>query len=197
VKRTCLVSVVSCQPYRHCPYLTREIHCEATRTTACQRYYSRSKSREGASTLWLPGAMSASISLERTAKLVNPNFITPTASPTTVSSTRTGASSNPSVTFLSINPSATYLGPLTTDFTPPKSCFDNITQWRITENVIFHRISGHPNCYPGDVRVLSQTFDGYYYSPGVCPSGFTEACQDRVQWPAAAVAITASLYCPR
>jgi hypothetical protein len=126
-----------------------------------------------------------------------PSFITPTESPTTVSSTGTRASSNPSVTFLSINPSATYLGPLTTVFTPPKSCFETVTQWWITENVIFHGISGDPNCYSGDVRVLSQTFEGYYYSPGVCPSGFIEAGQDRVQWPAAAVAITASLCCPR
>jgi hypothetical protein len=186
-----------CQPYRLSPFLARDVHFEVTRTNACRRYCPKSKSREGASTLWLPDAISVSISLERTARLVTPSFITPTESPTTVSSTGTRVSSNPSVTFLSINPSAISLGPLTTVFTPPKSCFDTVTQWRITENVIFHGISGDPNRYPGDVRVLSQTFEGYYYSPEVCPSGFIEACQDRVQWPAAAVAITPSLCCPR
>jgi hypothetical protein len=160
MKRTYLVSVMFCQPYRLSPFLARDVHFEVTRTNACRRY-------------------------------------TPTESPTTVSSTGTRVSSNPSVTFLSINPSAISLGPLTTVFTPPKSCFDTVTQWRITENVIFHGISGDPNRYPGDVRVLSQTFEGYYYSPEVCPSGFIEACQDRVQWPAAAVAITPSLCCPR
>lgn len=103
--------------------------------------------------------------------------------------------SRPAATFLPINPSATYLGPLATVFTPPASCFNTVTQWSSTEYVIFHGVFGDPACYPNDVRALD--FNAYYYSPGVCPSGFTEACQDRRQWDRTLNSITASLCCPR
>jgi len=119
------------------------------------------------------------------------------AQPTVIQSLSTTIANGRSTTFLSINPSAVYLGPLTTVFQPPSTCFDIVTRWNEPENVIFHGIQGDPNCYPGDVRVLGQAFVAYYYSPGVCPSGFTEACQDRGQWNAGLPGITASLCCPR
>jgi hypothetical protein len=79
-----------------------------------------------------------------------------------------------------INTKATYLGPLTTVFTPPSTYFDVVTQWFTSDFVIFHGINGDPNCYPGNVCVLSQNLT-LITGHRVCPSGFTEACQDRQQ----------------
>jgi hypothetical protein len=62
--------------------------------------------------------------------------------------------------------STSYTQPaLTTLFTPAPSCFDSPTAF-VVEDI---------NCLPEDYYV-SVADDWQYYSPGICPTGYTAAC---------------------
>ena len=71
--------------------------------------------------------------------------------------------------------SAENRGPITTIFTPPSTCLATTTL--LTDTYLLnHWLSGDPNCYPSATEAESiwySNWGGYYYSPAVCPSGWT------------------------
>ncbi|KAH0536862.1 hypothetical protein FGG08_006293 [Glutinoglossum americanum] len=62
---------------------------------------------------------------------------------------------------------ATLIGPLTTIFTPPSACFGLTSISSFRELWLGFDISCGPE---------SSSVTGGFYSPGICPSGFTSAC---------------------
>ncbi|KAI1108321.1 hypothetical protein F5Y14DRAFT_459754 [Nemania sp. NC0429] len=70
------------------------------------------------------------------------------------------------------------LGPLPTDFTTPAYCaneLDDIYKLHTTNNV-YYLLQGplaQTTCYPGSFAAIARQ----YYSPGLCPTGFTAPCQ--------------------
>ncbi|KAI1366215.1 hypothetical protein F5Y08DRAFT_337796 [Xylaria arbuscula] len=73
----------------------------------------------------------------------------------------------------------TNLGPLTTTFTPQgPDCSSTFLGRDSTNQWLQYGIGGSSSsaCYPDDFRPL----DVYYYSPGICPSGYTTACTAQV-----------------
>jgi hypothetical protein len=67
------------------------------------------------------------------------------------------------------------LGALTTVFTPPSSCLASSALWWIYTGYNVYQLQGPPdlqNCFPPSYVPNSTA----YYSPGVCPSGYTTAC---------------------
>lgn len=87
----------------------------------------------------------------------------------------------------------TNLGPLTTIFTPPASCLSTITSASLAGFFVGHFSAGNENCYPPSTTT-NYFATSYFYSPGICPSGYSAACT----WPSSAfsAATTASLCCP-
>ncbi|KAK2612499.1 hypothetical protein QQS21_001437 [Conoideocrella luteorostrata] len=69
----------------------------------------------------------------------------------------------------------TNLGPLTTTFTPRPSCtsYDGFTRFQYQSDG-FYLAQGPwmEDCFPNSFKPFRQ----YYYSPGICPSGYTAAC---------------------
>src|SRR5277367_986586 len=74
--------------------------------------------------------------------------------------------------------------PLTTLFVPPNSCFTDVYWYSYTSgespqpdgptflagDVFYFGLPGNPNCLPTSWEPSS------YYSPGICPGGYTIAC---------------------
>ncbi|KAH7394282.1 hypothetical protein BKA66DRAFT_438645 [Pyrenochaeta sp. MPI-SDFR-AT-0127] len=70
----------------------------------------------------------------------------------------------------------TPVGPLTTVFTPPASCLQHLYYDAATTTVTLGKFGSQPECYP---TKYWEEFWGSgigYYSPAICPSGFTSAC---------------------
>ncbi len=80
-------------------------------------------------------------------------------------------------------------GPLTTIFTPPATCLNVITyssdlgtQSAVTGSAISNLILGHYRsvgdaaCYPPSVGTSTTEWGVYFYSPGMCPKGWTAEC---------------------
>ncbi|KAE9367925.1 hypothetical protein N431DRAFT_514527 [Stipitochalara longipes BDJ] len=84
-------------------------------------------------------------------------------------------------------------GPLTKIWTPPASCVSETTlisyfttisslttSYTTTKIFINHYSWGDGSCYPSTIATISGSTrwnNGYYYSPGICPSGWASACQ--------------------
>ncbi|KAE8446807.1 hypothetical protein EG329_011584 [Mollisiaceae sp. DMI_Dod_QoI] len=85
-------------------------------------------------------------------------------------------------------------GPLTTIFTPPASCLTETTVVSFPTTALANRTStftttkifinhfswGDGNCYPSTIATFDGSTrwgNGYYYSPGICPTGWASACQ--------------------
>ncbi|KAF3062417.1 hypothetical protein GL218_03837 [Daldinia childiae] len=69
---------------------------------------------------------------------------------------------------------ATSLGPLTTTFSPPSSCFPLSPYTDTVDGTQIYKVgtvSADDGCLPPDWVVNG------YYSPGICPSGYTEVCE--------------------
>ena|ERR1700753_2403384 len=80
---------------------------------------------------------------------------------------------------------AVNVGPLTTIFTPPASCTSVVTLGFSPEYgdevslFIGHWASYTPAsaaCYPQSATPFDFWTQEYYWSPGICPEGFTTAC---------------------
>ncbi|KAI0852114.1 hypothetical protein F5Y00DRAFT_207366 [Daldinia vernicosa] len=68
------------------------------------------------------------------------------------------------------------LGPLTTTFTPPADCVASSALYWVNTASTFYWLHGRPgqsSCFPDDYS----PYQNQYYSPGVCPSGYTRACE--------------------
>ncbi|KAI0130880.1 hypothetical protein F4814DRAFT_147176 [Daldinia grandis] len=68
------------------------------------------------------------------------------------------------------------LGPLTTSFTPPADCVASSALYWVNTASTFYWLHGRPgqsSCFPDDYS----PYQNQYYSPGVCPSGYTRACE--------------------
>ena len=96
---------------------------------------------------------------------------------------------------------ATNVGPLTTIFTPPASCLSTVTSAMGSVSASdYSMFIGHwggyapgSRCYPAST-VPIPFLSNYYYSPGICPSGYSAACPwTGTELPAS---VTASLCCP-
>jgi len=75
----------------------------------------------------------------------------------------------------------TNLGALTTAFTPPASCATSTGIHIVSDDNGQYWAAGPVNldlaseCYPPDYNPTKK----FYYSPGICPSGYTPACTRR------------------
>ncbi|KAI1399133.1 hypothetical protein F4819DRAFT_430556 [Hypoxylon fuscum] len=68
------------------------------------------------------------------------------------------------------------LGPLTTSFTPPADCTaSSALYWINTANTFYflHGSPGQSSCFPDNYS----PYQNQYYSPGICPAGYTRACE--------------------
>ncbi|KAF2994467.1 hypothetical protein E8E13_000026 [Curvularia kusanoi] len=91
------------------------------------------------------------------------------------------------------------LGPLTTTFTPPVPCVGKDNLWGIFTSwpdnpSFYYMLQGPPStlyCLPESYRYESTA----YYSPGVCPSGYTPACKHTFTW-STTITETAYTCCP-
>lgn len=75
------------------------------------------------------------------------------------------------------------IGPLTSTFTPPASCSESTGWYKIWTPSVdsLGTTSQYYNDFRGPYSVNDCLPSGYspgqnYYSPGVCPSGYTSAC---------------------
>ena len=69
----------------------------------------------------------------------------------------------------------TSLGPLTTTFVAPPSCTTSFSHLYVIDGkgaVVAGPVTANEDCFPP----AYQNARYYYYSPGVCPSGYTAAC---------------------
>jgi hypothetical protein len=87
-------------------------------------------------------------------------------------------------------------GPLTTIFTPPPSCTDIVTSAGGSLYIGHWADHNADSCYPSSTNWFDYGAGHYYWSPGVCPEGFTTACHfTDVKF--ANTAISASVCCPQ
>ncbi|KAF2652145.1 hypothetical protein K491DRAFT_67148 [Lophiostoma macrostomum CBS 122681] len=69
----------------------------------------------------------------------------------------------------------TNLGPLTTPFTPASSCLGTDTFFVFTYGPLVDPLE-HTDCFPPSFTAALGT--GVYYSPGLCPRGYTAVRSD-------------------
>ncbi|KAI1214295.1 uncharacterized protein F4807DRAFT_120803 [Annulohypoxylon truncatum] len=68
------------------------------------------------------------------------------------------------------------LGALTTSFTPPADCTASSALYWVNTDSTFYWLHGRPgqsSCFPESYS----PYQNQYYSPGVCPVGYTRACE--------------------
>ncbi|KAI2471540.1 hypothetical protein F4781DRAFT_386588 [Annulohypoxylon bovei var. microspora] len=68
------------------------------------------------------------------------------------------------------------LGPLTTSFTPPADCTASSALYWVSTASTFYWLHGRPgqsSCFPDNYS----PYQNQYYSPGVCPVGYTRGCE--------------------
>ncbi|KAI1453501.1 hypothetical protein F4805DRAFT_443108 [Annulohypoxylon moriforme] len=68
------------------------------------------------------------------------------------------------------------LGALTTSFTPPADCTASSALYWVNTASTFYWLHGRPgqsSCFPDSYS----PYQNQYYSPGVCPVGYTRACE--------------------
>jgi len=106
-------------------------------------------------------------------------------------------------------------GPLNYVFTPPASCMSETTlvsyltklsspssaAFTTTKVFINHFSWGDSACYPPTIATTLGTTrwnNGYYYSPGICPSGWASACQQQTSafgWSTTLASDTTAVLC--
>ncbi|KAI0025966.1 hypothetical protein F4780DRAFT_774175 [Xylariomycetidae sp. FL0641] len=90
----------------------------------------------------------------------------------------------------------TNLGPLTTISTLPSQCYEeNIAIAQNSDVDITYQLTigpGQSSCYSSSTF----PFISSYYSPGLCPSGYTWACSDRNTYSFGAITETTVTCCP-
>ncbi|OTA77989.1 hypothetical protein M434DRAFT_38572 [Hypoxylon sp. CO27-5] len=89
----------------------------------------------------------------------------------------------------------TNLGPLTTIFTPSGSdCTSTFIGLNYDNRWIQYGVGGAASsaCLPSNFT----PYEPYYYSPGICPSGYTSACQAQSSPPIGNVSETTATCCP-
>ncbi|KAI0007537.1 hypothetical protein F4779DRAFT_591690 [Xylariaceae sp. FL0662B] len=67
------------------------------------------------------------------------------------------------------------LGPLTTSFTPPADCLASTALYWVNTASTSYWLHGKPyqsSCFPANYS----PYQDQYYTPGVCPGGYTQAC---------------------
>ncbi|KAI1106456.1 hypothetical protein F4804DRAFT_30122 [Jackrogersella minutella] len=87
------------------------------------------------------------------------------------------------------------LGPLTTTFTPPADCTaSSALYWVNTESTFYwmHGRPGQSSCFPDSYS----PYQNQYYSPGICPVGYTRACES-VMTGSGPSATTHATCCPQ
>ncbi|OTA96328.1 hypothetical protein M434DRAFT_9000 [Hypoxylon sp. CO27-5] len=68
------------------------------------------------------------------------------------------------------------LGPLTTSFTPPADCTASSALYWVNTASTFYWLHGQPgqsSCFPDNYS----PYQNQYYNPGICPAGYTRACE--------------------
>ncbi|OTA53696.1 hypothetical protein K449DRAFT_206795 [Hypoxylon sp. EC38] len=68
------------------------------------------------------------------------------------------------------------LGPLTTSFTPPADCTASSALYWVNTASTFYWLHGRPgqsSCFPDNYS----PYQNQYYNPGICPAGYTRACE--------------------
>ncbi|KAI0827818.1 hypothetical protein F5Y06DRAFT_302425 [Hypoxylon sp. FL0890] len=89
------------------------------------------------------------------------------------------------------------IGPLTTTFTPPADCLSQgvgIARYSTAESYNYYLTAGpsHSTCFPSSsFPVLSS-----YYSPGICPYGYSAACSYRNTYSFGSTTETTVTCCP-
>ncbi|KAI1374846.1 hypothetical protein F4677DRAFT_158382 [Hypoxylon crocopeplum] len=87
------------------------------------------------------------------------------------------------------------LGPLTTSFTPPADCTASSALYWVNTVSTFYWLHGPPlqsSCFPDSYS----PYQNQYYSPGICPAGYTRACES-VSTSGAVHAATRATCCPQ
>ncbi|OTB04057.1 hypothetical protein M426DRAFT_321155 [Hypoxylon sp. CI-4A] len=85
------------------------------------------------------------------------------------------------------------LGPLTTTFSPPADCVASSALYWVNTASTFYWLHGQPgqsSCFPDNYS----PYQNQYYSPGICPSGYTRACEEEATSTGAA---TKATCCPQ
>src|SRR5450756_1798710 len=104
-----------------------------------------------------------------------------------------------SLTTSSTTPTSFNVAPLTTTFTPPPPCFSQLTSyyWKISTSVypVSAWYSGGPDpgvrtdsCYPSSFATID------YFSPGICPQGYTSGCVSTSSF--SSITETHAICCP-
>ncbi|KAI0384634.1 hypothetical protein F5Y04DRAFT_277364 [Hypomontagnella monticulosa] len=86
------------------------------------------------------------------------------------------------------------LGPLTTTFTPPADCVASSALYWVRTSSTFYWLHGQPaqsSCFPDNYS----PYQDQYYSPGICPAGYTRACESVST--SGGVATTRATCCPQ
>ncbi|KAI1780779.1 hypothetical protein F4818DRAFT_16740 [Hypoxylon cercidicola] len=87
------------------------------------------------------------------------------------------------------------LGALTTTFSPPADCIASSALYWVNTVNTFYWLHGKPqqtSCFPDNYS----PFQDQYYSPGICPSGYTRACES-LSTLGADVIVTQATCCPQ
>ncbi|KAI0181706.1 hypothetical protein GGR52DRAFT_567923 [Hypoxylon sp. FL1284] len=87
------------------------------------------------------------------------------------------------------------LGPLTTSFTPPPDCVASSALYWVNTADTFYWLHGRPfqtSCFPENYS----PFQNQYYAPGICPAGYTRACESESTSGALAT-VTRATCCPQ
>ncbi|KAI1646455.1 uncharacterized protein F4817DRAFT_137949 [Daldinia loculata] len=87
------------------------------------------------------------------------------------------------------------LGPLTTSFAPPPDCVASSALYWVNTASTFYWLHGRPgqsSCFPDDYS----PYQNQYYSPGVCPSGYTRACES-ISTDGDTIVATRATCCPQ
>lgn len=91
------------------------------------------------------------------------------------------------------------LGPLTTTFTPPTSCFKDLYYlFTLDPGSVRHPSLAwitKTECYPTNYPQEDSWYYAGYYSPAVCPSGYWSACVEHESL--VAIKETGFVCCPR
>ncbi|KAF4629351.1 hypothetical protein G7Y89_g8796 [Cudoniella acicularis] len=98
------------------------------------------------------------------------------AAPTMVDEWLKSQQKQPTVPIRSSIMTSSSLGPLTTTFTPPPSCSSSFAHVYISTDPGGTGAFGGPVTTDGCLPSNYQDPYIYYYSPGICPSGYTTAC---------------------
>ncbi|KAI1389120.1 uncharacterized protein F4822DRAFT_270263 [Hypoxylon trugodes] len=88
------------------------------------------------------------------------------------------------------------LGPLTTTFTPLSDCTASSALYWVNTQSTFYWLHGKPlqsSCFPDSYS----PYQNQYYSPGICPVGYTRACEFASTNSEGSIEATRATCCPQ